>query len=86
MRTGFFQKRGIPVKKEEIPYTPFKMQQILTYWVKPETIYFSKLWSKKRKGNPLKRGRFSSLSKGWDEKHRLSEHVMADISHVFLFL
>ena len=28
MRTGFFQKRGIPAKKEETPHTPFKMQQI----------------------------------------------------------
>ena len=51
MRTGFFQKRGIPVKKEETPYTPFKMQQIWTYWVKSETIYFSKFCSKKRKSS-----------------------------------
>ena len=53
MRTGFFQKRGIPVKKRGNPFTPFKMQQIWTYWVKPETIYFSKFWSKI--GNPLKK-------------------------------
>ena len=52
LRTGFFfKKRGIPVKKEESPYTPFKMQQIWTYWVKSETIYSSKFWSKKRKSS-----------------------------------
>ena len=54
MRTGFFskkrnscQKRGNPL----YPPPPFKMQQICTYWVKPETIDFSKYWSKKRKSS-----------------------------------
>ena len=48
MRTGIFQKRGNPVQKEE---TPSKMYQISACWVKPDTIYFSKFQSKKRKSS-----------------------------------
>ena len=61
MRTGFLKKRGIPVKKRGTPgeYTPFKMQQILTYWVNLKHCISANFGQKR--GNPLKRGRFLSL-------------------------
>ena len=60
VRTGFFQKRGTPIRKGGNPQYPFQNATDLNILCQIETIYFSKFWSKKRKSSK-KKGRFSSL-------------------------
>ena len=55
VRTGFFQKRGTPIRKGGNPQYPFQNATDLNILGQIETIYFSKFWSKKRKSSKKKK-------------------------------